>query len=97
MNEEIIRITDSLKNTSAAELKNRLIPLINDLLIHDFAGLMQILYRIDVDEKKLKSVLKENQHQDAASLIADEIIRRQLQKIATKKEFRQARNDGDGW
>jgi hypothetical protein len=40
-----------------------------------------------VDEKKLKQLLQQYTGSASASIIADLIISRQLQKIATKKQF----------
>ena len=96
MSEEIIRITNLLTNTPAPDVKMRLMPLINDLINHDFDALIQILYRIDVNEAKLKSVLRENPGQDAASLLADAIIDRQLEKIRLReKSHRSQKNDDE--
>ena len=99
MNDEIIHITNSLTNASVNDVKEKLLPLINDLINHDFNNLLQILYRIDVDEKKLKAALNANPQVDAASIVADKIIERQLEKIATKKKFsdRQKNNDENEW
>lgn len=53
---------------------------INELLLNDFNRLVQLLYRIDVDEKKLKQLLQQHPTTDAAELISDLLIERQLQK-----------------
>jgi|SRR5690242_2373792 hypothetical protein len=98
MNEEIIKITHSLATASVEEVRKKLIPLINDLINHDFNALLQLLYRIDVSEKKLKLLLKENQHHDAASIIADEIIMRQLQKLKTRSQYNpDSKHDENKW
>jgi hypothetical protein len=60
--------------------KAELATYINDLIVHDFNKLISILYRIDVDEEKLKRVLKENKDKDAGIVIAELIIERQSQK-----------------
>lgn len=75
-----------------SELRQQLIDYINDLLVHDFNKLVQLLYRIDVSEKKLKAVLKENQQTDAAVIIADLIIKRQEEKIKAKQSFKPDNN-----
>jgi len=64
-----------------------LIERINHLLQHDFEKLVGILYRIDVSEKKLQQFLQQNTAHDTAPVIADLVIERQLQKIATRKRF----------
>jgi len=57
---------------------------------------VSILYRIDVNERKLKFLLQENVGEDAAVIIADLIIERQLQKIKSREAFRQNWSDEDG-
>ena len=73
---------------SADEMRRRLSIHINYLIEHDFQKLVSVLYRVDVNEKKLKHLLKENIEEDAGLIIADLIIERQLQKIKSRKEFR---------
>jgi len=60
---------------------------INHLIVHDFAALVQILYRLDVSEAKLKMVLAENPRQDAGMLIAALIIERLKKREEMKKQF----------
>ncbi len=85
--ENIVETANSIKETPKEEIRNRLIFLINELINNDFQALVQLLYRIDVNENKLKNLLKQNTDIESAKIIADLIIDRQLQKIATKKEF----------
>ena len=61
---------------------------INYLVMNDFNHLVQILYRIDVSEKKLKHLLIQNPGADAGRIIASLIVDRQLEKIKTRKQFR---------
>ena len=53
----------------------------------DFQKLVNVLYRVDVNERKLKYLLQENVGADAAVIIADLIIERQLEKIKTRAAF----------
>jgi hypothetical protein len=62
---------------------------ITHLIQHDFQKLVSILYRIDVNERKLKYLLQENVGEDAAFIIADLIIERQLEKIKSRRKFSQ--------
>jgi len=78
---------------SADELRRRLSVHINYLIEHDFQKLVSVLYRVDVNEKKLKQLLKENPGEDAGLIIADLIIERQLQKIKSRKEYRRDENN----
>jgi hypothetical protein len=55
---------------------------INDLIKNDFSKLVQLLYRIDVSEAKLKYILQAHPNEDAGKLIAAVVIER---LAATKK------------
>ena len=68
--------------------KEFLIDKINQLILNDFSKLVVLLYKVDVNENKLKQSIKENQSMDAAEIIVDLIIERQLQKIKTKEQFK---------
>lgn len=54
---------------------------------HDFERLVRFLYRLDVQEDKLRRILKNNPDEDAGRLIAKLIVDRQLQKIAFRKSM----------
>ncbi len=73
---------------SMEEMRQRLAAEINELILHDFQKLVGILYRVDVNERKLKYLLQENVGEDAAVIIADLIIERQLQKLKSRQEYR---------
>lgn len=64
--------------------KEKLIDYLNEFINQDFSKVVQLLYRIDVSEAKLKKVLHENPNEDAAGLIANLIIER----IAIAKKAR---------
>lgn len=76
-------------------LRQTLVDAINHLLEKDFQQLVSILYRLDVSETKLKSLLNENPDTDAALIIAGLMIERQVQKIKSRQQFRQQDNDID--
>ena len=69
---------------------------INQLILVNFERLVQLLYRIDVSEAKLKYLLKENPNEDAGRIIALLIIERQIQKIKFKKEMSESDRDDGG-
>jgi len=69
---------------------------INQLILVNFERLVQLLYRIDVSEAKLKYLLKENPAEDAGRIIALLIIERQIQKIKFKKEMSESDRDDGG-
>jgi hypothetical protein len=85
-------INDSLgielkKEVSSDQLADILAEHINDLIDRNFNKLVNLLYRIDVNESKLREMLNENSN-DAGRVIAGLIIERQLQKIRSRESFR---------
>lgn len=62
---------------------------INEMIEQDFPKLVAILYRLDVNELRLMSLLKDHPNSNAGRIIAELIIERQLQKIKTREAFRQ--------
>ena len=77
------------ENISSEQLKEKLSYHINHLIQYDFQKLVAALYSVDVDEMKLKNLLKENTEADAASIITDLLIERQLQKIKSRQQNNQ--------
>jgi hypothetical protein len=69
------------------ELTDLLAEKINDMINKDFNTLIQLLYRIDVNEARLRLVLRDNQASDSGQLIARLILERQWQKILTRREY----------
>lgn len=78
---------------SFEEMRQQLQLAVNAMVNSNFQQLVNILYRIDVNERKLKYLLQENVGADAAVIIADLIIERQMEKIASRSRFSQA-DDG---
>lgn len=70
------------------ELKQRLTLFFSDLLQHDFNQLCTIIYRHDVSEIRFREVLQIPDLDVQAEQIADLVIERELQKIATRKAYR---------
>ena len=71
------------------DFENKLASVIDDLIANDFGRLVQILYRLDISEKRLKELLAAQQGRDASIVIARLIIEREKQKIESRKNFRQ--------
>ena len=74
---------------SLDELAIQLGTYINQLIQTDFQKLIGLLYRIDVSEIKLKTLLQQHAGEEAGKIIAALIIERQLQKIKTRQQFKQ--------
>lgn len=77
------------KAGSDGQRRELLIARVNELLQKEFNKLIAILYRLDIDEKKLRMLLQQNPDEDAATIITDLMIERQLQKMKSREQFRQ--------
>ena len=70
-----------------AAIREKMIRAFSWLLDNDISKMMQILYRADVNEEKLKSLLVSRSTLPSAEIIADEYISRQKQKVETRKRY----------
>jgi len=97
--EQLLNQNKQLTVVQKENLRDQLVNLINLLLLHDFNGLVQVLYRVDVSEQKLKKLLQKNQTTDAAVIITDLLIERQEEKIKMKNSFKTGNDisDDDRW
>ena len=71
------------------ELFIQIYPHINELLGKNYEGFMNLLYRIDLDERLVLRKSEENKHQNTAELITDLIMKRELQKIVIRNYYKQ--------
>jgi hypothetical protein len=94
MNQELVQhINQSLgialqETANLNELQEKLTVHINHLINTDFDKLVYYLYRIDVNEQKMRSLLTQTAGENAASTIAALIIERQLQKIESRNQHK---------
>lgn len=101
MNNELIKgINESLEinlpdAVSMDILKEKLTTHINHLINTDFEKLVYYLYRIDVDENKMRDLLSKTAGENAAAMIATLIIERQLQKMQHRKNTSPGNNIAD--
>ena len=72
--------------SSAQDFELILAKLIRHLLDSDFERLINGLYRIDVSEEKVKQALSASG--DIAEEIATLIIKREMQKVETRRKYR---------
>ncbi|MFN8321925.1 MAG: hypothetical protein U0T74_04655 [Chitinophagales bacterium] len=91
IDEQFIPDTNNQQDSFQA-FRHLLIQRIDELIRTDFEKLKWILYRIDVSEKKLSEALK-NSEDDAATIMADMIIQRQLEKAESRKAFGDQKSD----
>jgi hypothetical protein len=100
-NAELIRLLnkelaiDLAGKVSYSEIHAQLAAYINQLIKNNFEKLVTYLYRIDVNEQKLKSLLQQFPDEDAGDIISTLIIERQEQKLKTREQFSQRDNDLD--
>ncbi|HEY1021462.1 MAG TPA: hypothetical protein VGE06_04085 [Flavisolibacter sp.] len=64
-------------------IRSRVSKALNQLLLHDFGALVQVLYRVDVPEAKVKTVLQQHPDTDAGDLLADLLLQRMEDKRKT--------------
>lgn len=69
------------------ELKAKLRQAFAWMLDNDISKMMQILYRADVNEERLKELLISRSDLPSAEVIAEEYLNRQRQKIETRKMY----------
>jgi hypothetical protein len=77
------------------ECKQQMAVYLNNLLLHDFSRLVQLLYRVDVDEKRVKAVLQQHPHEDAGLLLTELLMERQKAKSHKKETFSSSRNESN--
>jgi hypothetical protein len=88
LSDKIVELSLSPKSENLDSLREKLIPLINQLINENFEALVQLLYRIDVNEKKIRIYLQEKSNEDSAKVLADLIIERQLQKVESRRKYK---------
>jgi hypothetical protein len=64
------------------------------LIQENFDHLLQLLYRIDINEQRLRRLLVENEGEDAGKIIARLIVQRQWEKIESRRKYRQDTDAG---
>jgi hypothetical protein len=82
-------------NEKAAADKKLLIEKINELILTDFEKLVSILYRIDVNETKIKAFLGQQSNKDAAEIIAALMLEREIEKRKSRQRYSKRDNDID--
>lgn len=78
---------DLQEGLSMDEVKNVIADHVNLLISNNFNKLISILYRLDINESKLKKLLADSRDEDAGMIIADLIIERQKQKLISRERF----------
>ncbi len=84
-------LTDQQQQYDA--LKKLLSARIEEMIDHEFDRFVNLLYRIDISESKVKEALAEQPFSKGVEKVADMIIQRQLQKIATRRQYSSSGHD----
>jgi hypothetical protein len=69
------------------ELKAQLSSAVIYMMLHEMEKLMSLLYRIDVNEKKVKQAFAQNDPKLIAPALAELILQRELQKAESRAKF----------
>ncbi len=75
-----------LEDKAGATGKKELASLLNDMILHRFDLLVQLLYKIDVPEEQVEQLLREHPQSDAGMLLAELLLQRQEQKKVILKK-----------
>lgn len=76
-----------LTEHTLTSIQSKLTAIIKFLLDKDMGQLMNILYRIDVNESKIAKILSGSPVENIAEEITDLVIERQMQKIITRMKY----------
>lgn len=95
----ISSLQPALPAHSFEALRQQLSDRVAYLIDHDFEKLVRLLYTIDVDERDLKHLLQQQRDRPAADIIAERIIKRQLQKALLRQQTKTntPRTDEESW
>ena len=77
---------NGLELSSYQTLTNILTTAVQRLMDSDFERFLNALYRIDVDEQKVKMAFA--QEDNVARAIAEQIIQRELLKVKTREQYK---------
>ena len=73
--------------SSFEEFQKKLSQKILDLLLHDFSTLVNVLYKIDINEQKARTCFGKP-NEEIAQCLTLLIIERQTQKIAFRQKYK---------
>jgi hypothetical protein len=76
---------------SLNELKKYLTVKISELLDTNYSKLINTLYLIDLDERRIHELFSEKNREVIPQVLADMIIERQVQKFNNRKKYREGK------
>jgi hypothetical protein len=99
-NAEILRdfeLTIPDKELNEQELLDYLSEAIGYMIEHKLDFLLSLLYRLDVDEYKINNALLPGNPEPANVGLANLVLQRQKQRVATKKAYKVQNTDSWDW
>lgn len=88
---ELMQIQVTPELTETTEGDDQLIDFmsrrIEELMAGEFESLMSMMYRLDVDERKIRKALSPANPENPATSLARLIVLRQKKRMATKKKY----------
>ncbi|MCB0686580.1 MAG: hypothetical protein KDC53_08645 [Saprospiraceae bacterium] len=76
------------QDQSEEELIDFMSQRIEALLAGDFEALMSMMYRLDVDEAKIRKALAPHNPENPARSLARLIVQRQMKRMATREKYK---------
>ena len=76
-------------------IEKQLSAYINELIIKDFQKLLFVLYRLDISELQLQLLISKEKDRTAGDIIAAMIIKRELEKIESRRKYKASNSDSD--
>ncbi|MFD2201467.1 hypothetical protein [Shivajiella indica] len=64
-----------------------LTPIVSKMLDREFEKLLNICYRVDLGENRLKAILHESPPENMAMELATALVKRQVQKIEIRQKY----------
>jgi len=80
-----------LVSRNMQEFREKLGMLINYMLDNEFEKLLNAMYRLDINEEKFRLALSNQDSPDVGLDIADLIIEREMQKVMTRRKYREGK------
>tara|TARA_B100000683_G_scaffold258021_1_gene280205 strand:+ start:380 stop:712 length:333 start_codon:yes stop_codon:yes gene_type:complete len=82
------KLNVEINSIDEEKLKEWLSERISFLLEYDFQCLLQVLYRVDINEEELRQSIASMSNLDSVAIICDMIIKREKSKIVSRKRYK---------
>lgn len=80
-------------NLDVSMLRDIVAERIREIVDNQFGRLPALLYRFDVDERRVKEIFQQTPVASIPEALADLIIERSLLRMKTRREYREGRSD----